>query len=171
MRYDSNLRCIKWSLKASNSCSGQILSLSQVEAGVNGLVFIIICYASRLCPLCQGVGFCFGPDVTRRWCTLNGVSGIIRSHEVRQGMLSSNATIVILKSGRLAEGYEIEHDGLCTTVNKLYSRHIYHSLTHHLRFSRRQIMWIKATIREHSCVILWAVCQFLKLTLRRTDSN
>ncbi|TFK73939.1 protein phosphatase 5 [Pluteus cervinus] len=46
----------------------------------------------------RGVGIAFGPDVTKKWCTLNGVSGIIRSHEVRQ------------------TGYEVEHDGLCTTV-------------------------------------------------------
>ncbi|KAJ7072106.1 Metallo-dependent phosphatase-like protein [Mycena amicta] len=49
-------------------------------------------------PSKRGVGIAFGPDVTKRWCTLNGVAGIIRSHEVRQN------------------GYEIEHDGLCTTV-------------------------------------------------------
>ncbi|KAF9010505.1 phosphoprotein phosphatase [Cyathus striatus] len=49
-------------------------------------------------PSKRGVGIAFGPDVTRRWCSLNGVSGIIRSHEVRQ------------------DGYQVEHDGLCTTV-------------------------------------------------------
>jgi len=49
-------------------------------------------------PSKRGVGIAFGPDVTRNWCTLNGVTGIIRSHEVRQ------------------DGYQIEHDGLCTTV-------------------------------------------------------
>jgi len=49
-------------------------------------------------PSKRGVGIAFGPDVTKRWCTLNGVSGILRSHEVRQN------------------GYQIEHDGLCTTV-------------------------------------------------------
>ncbi|KAF8160828.1 phosphoprotein phosphatase [Crassisporium funariophilum] len=49
-------------------------------------------------PSKRGVGIAFGPDVTKRWCTLNGVTGVIRSHEVRQN------------------GYEIEHDGLCTTV-------------------------------------------------------
>ncbi|TBU56375.1 Metallo-dependent phosphatase-like protein, partial [Dichomitus squalens] len=49
-------------------------------------------------PSKRGVGIAFGPDVTRRWCEANGVTGIIRSHEVRQ------------------EGYSVEHDGLCTTV-------------------------------------------------------
>ncbi|GJJ06342.1 hypothetical protein Clacol_000533 [Clathrus columnatus] len=49
-------------------------------------------------PSKRGVGIGFGPDVTRRWCELNGITGILRSHEVRQG------------------GYAIEHDGLCTTV-------------------------------------------------------
>ncbi len=36
-------------------------------------------------PITQGVGIAFGPDVTRRWCEANGVTGVIRSHEVRQG--------------------------------------------------------------------------------------
>ncbi|KAH9054197.1 phosphoprotein phosphatase [Lactarius vividus] len=49
-------------------------------------------------PSKRGVGIAFGPDVTRRWCDLNKVSGILRSHEVRQ------------------DGYAIEHNGLCTTV-------------------------------------------------------
>lgn len=49
-------------------------------------------------PSKRGVGLGFGPDVTRRWCELNGVTGVLRSHEVRQG------------------GYAIEHAGLCTTV-------------------------------------------------------
>ncbi|KAF8813780.1 protein phosphatase 5 [Phlegmacium glaucopus] len=49
-------------------------------------------------PSKRGVGIAFGPDVTKRWCTLNGVTGIIRSHEVRQN------------------GYAVEHAGLCTTV-------------------------------------------------------
>ncbi|KAF9507071.1 hypothetical protein BS47DRAFT_1304475, partial [Hydnum rufescens UP504] len=49
-------------------------------------------------PSKRGVSIEFGPDVTRAWCELNGVTGVIRSHEVRQG------------------GYAIEHDGLCTTV-------------------------------------------------------
>lgn len=49
-------------------------------------------------PSKRGVGISFGPDVTRAWCALNGVTGIIRSHEVRQ------------------DGYAVEHEGLCTTV-------------------------------------------------------
>ncbi|KAI0780072.1 Metallo-dependent phosphatase-like protein [Fomes fomentarius] len=49
-------------------------------------------------PSKRGVGIAFGPDVTRRWCEANGVTGVIRSHEVRQ------------------DGYSVEHDGLCTTV-------------------------------------------------------
>ena len=34
----------------------------------------------------QGVGIAFGPDVTKRWCDLNGVTSVIRSHEVRESM-------------------------------------------------------------------------------------
>lgn len=49
-------------------------------------------------PSKRGVGIAFGPDVTKRWCLLNGITSIIRSHEVRQ------------------DGYAVEHDGLCTTV-------------------------------------------------------
>lgn len=46
----------------------------------------------------QGVGLGFGPDVTKRWCDLNKITAVIRSHEVRQ------------------DGYAIEHDGLCITT-------------------------------------------------------
>jgi len=49
-------------------------------------------------PSKRGVGLGFGPDVTKTWCQMNGVTGVIRSHEVRQG------------------GYAIEHGGLCITV-------------------------------------------------------
>ncbi|WVN87414.1 uncharacterized protein L203_102593 [Cryptococcus depauperatus CBS 7841] len=49
-------------------------------------------------PSKRGVGLGFGPDVTRRWCELNKITAVIRSHEVR------------------ADGYAIEHDGLCITV-------------------------------------------------------
>ncbi|SCZ95325.1 BZ3500_MvSof-1268-A1-R1_Chr11-2g03434 [Microbotryum saponariae] len=49
-------------------------------------------------PSKRGVGIGFGPDVTRRWCELNQVTAVMRSHEVRQG------------------GYSVEHDGLCITV-------------------------------------------------------
>jgi hypothetical protein len=44
------------------------------------------------------VGLGFGPDVTKRWCDLNKITAVIRSHEVRQ------------------DGYAIEHDGLCITT-------------------------------------------------------
>jgi serine/threonine-protein phosphatase 5 len=43
----------------------------------------------------QGVGIAFGPDVTRKWCTLNGVTGIIRSHEVRQGELHLDVMLAL----------------------------------------------------------------------------
>lgn len=46
-------------------------------------------------PSKRGVGLGFGPDVTRAWCELNGVTAVLRSHEVRQG------------------GYAEEHDGEC----------------------------------------------------------
>ncbi|CAK9779552.1 unnamed protein product [Cutaneotrichosporon oleaginosum] len=49
-------------------------------------------------PSKRGVGLGFGPDVTRRWCELNKITAVIRSHEVRQN------------------GYAIEHDGLCITT-------------------------------------------------------
>ncbi|KAL4074176.1 phosphoprotein phosphatase [Scleroderma citrinum] len=49
-------------------------------------------------PSKRGVGLSFGPDVTKKWCTLNSITGVIRSHEVRP------------------DGYAVEHDGLCTTV-------------------------------------------------------
>ena len=39
----------------------------------------------------------FGPDVTKRFCENNGLTAVIRSHEVRM------------------EGYEEEHDGKCIT--------------------------------------------------------
>lgn len=45
----------------------------------------------------RGVGMQFGPDVTKRFCDKNGLTAIIRSHEVRM------------------EGYEEEHDGKCIT--------------------------------------------------------
>ena len=71
----------------------------------------------------QGVGIAFGPDVTKRWCTENGVTGVIRSHEVRQGASSvplrredADKPFVTFLYFTLPDGYEIEHDGLCTTV-------------------------------------------------------
>ena len=49
-------------------------------------------------PSKRGVGLGFGPDITRAWCELNGVTSVLRSHEVRQG------------------GFAEEHEGLCCTV-------------------------------------------------------
>ena len=49
-------------------------------------------------PSRRGAGYLFGPDVTRRFLEKNGLSMVIRSHEVK------------------AAGYEIAHDGLLATV-------------------------------------------------------
>ncbi|TYZ65203.1 hypothetical protein PybrP1_006919 [[Pythium] brassicae (nom. inval.)] len=49
-------------------------------------------------PSSRGAGVEFGPDITRRFCQLNHVCLVIRSHECRE------------------EGYEIAHDGLLLTV-------------------------------------------------------
>ncbi|TIB03840.1 hypothetical protein E3P94_00365 [Wallemia ichthyophaga] len=49
-------------------------------------------------PSKRGVGVGFGGDVTKRWCELNEVCAVIRSHEVRQ------------------DGYSWEHDGRLATV-------------------------------------------------------
>ncbi|KLO12263.1 Metallo-dependent phosphatase [Schizopora paradoxa] len=46
----------------------------------------------------RGGGLMFGPDVSSRWCTLNRVTGIFRSHQLRE------------------DGFAVEHDGLCITV-------------------------------------------------------
>jgi serine/threonine-protein phosphatase 5 len=48
-------------------------------------------------PSKRGVGFSFGPDISRAFLQRNQLSYIIRSHEVK-------------------EGYVVEHDGLCITV-------------------------------------------------------
>ena len=78
----------------------------------------------------QGVGLGFGPDVTKRWCDLNKITAVIRSHEVRQ------------------DGYAIEHDGLCITT---FSCPNYCDTTgnkvcppYHLNYSRMILM-----IRRH----------------------
>ncbi|SNX87375.1 related to phosphoprotein phosphatase (serine/threonine specific protein phosphatase) [Melanopsichium pennsylvanicum] len=49
-------------------------------------------------PSKRGVGLGFGPDITKAWCELNGVTAVLRSHEVRMG------------------GYEEEHQGRCCTI-------------------------------------------------------
>lgn len=58
----------------------------------------ILAVTGRLLTEIQGVGLAFGPDVTRTFCEANGLTAIIRSHEVRQA------------------GYAVEQDGLCITV-------------------------------------------------------
>ena len=49
-------------------------------------------------PSKRGVGLSFGPDVTKKFLDSNGLSMIVRSHEVKQ------------------EGYEVDHDGRLVTV-------------------------------------------------------
>ena len=49
-------------------------------------------------PSKRGVGLSFGPDVTEKFCKLNGLSQVVRSHEVKE------------------EGYEIDHNGQLVTV-------------------------------------------------------
>ncbi len=46
----------------------------------------------------RGGGYLFGPDITRAFLTMNGLTHIIRGHQMQR------------------EGYEIEHDGQCITV-------------------------------------------------------
>lgn len=46
----------------------------------------------------RGIAIAFGPDVTEKFCTMNGLDYIIRSHEVKQ------------------QGYEVAHDRRCITV-------------------------------------------------------
>ena len=49
-------------------------------------------------PSKRGVGLAFGPDITKQFLDSNGLSMIVRSHEVRD------------------EGYLVEHDGRLVTV-------------------------------------------------------
>ena len=46
----------------------------------------------------RGVGFAFGPDVTKKYLDANGLELLVRSHEVKEG------------------GYELTHDGYCCTI-------------------------------------------------------
>ena len=46
----------------------------------------------------RGVGFAFGPDITKKYLQDNGLSLLVRSHEVKD------------------EGYELAHDGFCCTI-------------------------------------------------------
>ncbi|WPT11811.1 Serine/threonine-protein phosphatase 5 [Picochlorum sp. SENEW3] len=49
-------------------------------------------------PSKRGVGYAFGPDVTKRYLQQNGLSLLVRSHEVKDA------------------GYELAHDGFCCTI-------------------------------------------------------
>lgn len=46
----------------------------------------------------RGVGFAFGPDLTKKYLQDNGLSLLVRSHEVKD------------------EGFELTHDGFCCTI-------------------------------------------------------
>jgi serine/threonine-protein phosphatase 5 len=49
-------------------------------------------------PSKRGVGFAFGPDITKAFLERNGLNLLVRSHEVKE------------------EGYLVEHNGKCITV-------------------------------------------------------
>lgn len=49
-------------------------------------------------PSKRGVGTQFGPDITSRFCKVNKLDYVVRSHEVKD------------------MGYEVAHDGKCITV-------------------------------------------------------
>ncbi|PWN42767.1 protein phosphatase 5 [Ceraceosorus guamensis] len=42
------------------------------------------CAANGRAPSKRGVGYGFGPDISKAWCTLNKITAVFRSHEVRQ---------------------------------------------------------------------------------------
>lgn len=94
----------------------------------------------------QGVGISFGPDVTKRWCELNSVSGVIRSHEVRQGGNARSFTFNDVLTVAVIDGYQVEHDGLCTTVSllRLSGAHEHNNMP---RCSPLRIMLIKPEIK------------------------
>jgi serine/threonine-protein phosphatase 5 len=46
----------------------------------------------------RGVGYAFGPDVTKKYLEANGLKLLVRSHEVKD------------------DGYELAHDGYCCTI-------------------------------------------------------
>ena len=88
--------------------------------------------------------------MTRRWCELNGVTGILRSHEVRQGR-KFNVSQDYANSSLYLDGYAVEHNGLCTTV----SRRLFDSdvlFSHGFRYSLLPIMLIKEETKQPSCV-------------------
>jgi serine/threonine-protein phosphatase 5 len=54
--------------------------------------------APGITPNKRGVGYAFGPDVTKAYLQNNGLSLLVRSHEVKDA------------------GYELAHDGFCCTI-------------------------------------------------------
>lgn len=49
-------------------------------------------------PSKRGISVGFGPDVTKKFCELNNLDMVVRSHEMKD------------------EGYEEDHDGKCVTI-------------------------------------------------------
>jgi hypothetical protein len=70
--------------------------------------------------------------VTRRWCTLNGITGVLRSHEVRQGR----------SGGAFNEGHSADMVQADTRLSMMdYAR----------LCLVRQTMWTNPVIRARSC--------------------
>jgi hypothetical protein len=63
----------------------------------------------------RGVSICYGPDVTRKFLSDNGLQLLVRSHEVKD------------------EGYLLEHGGKCITVFRCSTHYttIHSALMHH----------------------------------------
>ncbi|WFD44572.1 protein-serine/threonine phosphatase [Malassezia psittaci] len=108
---DKNTACKKFFVVHGGLFSEDDVTLDQIskidrfakkQPGQEGLMMELLWSDPQAAPgrgpSKRGVGLGFGPDITRAWCELNGVTAVLRSHEVRQG------------------GYAEEHNGLCCTV-------------------------------------------------------
>ncbi|WFD00511.1 protein-serine/threonine phosphatase [Malassezia yamatoensis] len=108
---DQNTACKKFFVVHGGLFSEDDVTLDQIskidrfakkQPGQEGLMMELLWSDPQAAPgrgpSKRGVGLGFGPDITRTWCELNGVTAVLRSHEVRQG------------------GYAEEHNGLCCTV-------------------------------------------------------